>query len=234
MPLTVLLPVLAMLLWVAVVGSSAVGMYRALQAVTRPGQNATVHLGAFHETIPPRNFVPFAVNDAVLTHSHVLTAIYLPGALLQMPSSLAITVPEQWYPRRLDEWTLRCIMLPLLSLPAWWLVGLAMESLLGGRRLPWPALATGGLLCALFAALLVGSWLGAPGDAGGDWASEGLTLWMVLFALLPLAALRPSTARPSTAQSSMARSPTAQPSTAGPSAAPPPALPPTEKEAGRG
>ena len=194
-PFTILLPVLAMLVWVMAVGLSAVGMYRTLQGVTQPGQNATVELGAFHETIPPEKFVPFAVNYAVLTHSHVLTAVYLPGAFLQMPVSLATTMPEEWYPRRLDEWTRRGVMLPLLCLPAWWLVGLAMEALLGERRLRWPAIALGCVLCGMLLVVLGGFLFGASGEAGGGWVYAGLMMWIVLFALLPLAGVRQRKAR---------------------------------------
>ncbi|MBW4040230.1 MAG: hypothetical protein HIU91_15485 [Acidobacteria bacterium] len=189
-PFAMVLPVLAMVVWVMVVGGAAVAMYRTLVGVTQPGQNATVHLGAFHETILPESFAPFAVNYAVLTHSHVLTAVYMPGAFLQMPVSLATTTPEAWYPRQLDEWTRRGVMLPLLSLPAWWLVGLAMEALLGRRRVRWPVVVLGCVLCVLFGTVLAGFLAGASESAGGGWVYAGLVLWIVLFGLLPLAGVR--------------------------------------------
>jgi hypothetical protein len=189
-PFAMMLPVLAMVVWLMVVGGAAVGMYHTLMQITQPGQNATVRLGTFHQTIPPQTFAPFAVNYAVLTHSHVLTAVYMPGAFLQMPVSLATTTPEAWYPRRLDDWTRRGVMMPLLCLPAWWLVGLALESLLGERRLRWPVIALGCVLCGLFATVLAGFLVGASEAAGGAWVYAGLVLWIVLFGLLPFAGLR--------------------------------------------
>jgi hypothetical protein len=178
---------LAMWGWLLIVGFAAVGVYRELQTVTRPGQSATVGLGAFHETIPPQRFAAFAVNDAVLTHSHALTAIYLPGALLEMPLSLATTAPEEWYPRRLDEWTQRALWMPVLSMPAWWMIGLAAEALLGRRRLRWPAVFLGSVLCALLAFVLAGFLLGAGAASG--WVYAGLAMWIALFAALPAVAI---------------------------------------------
>jgi hypothetical protein len=184
-----LLPVLSMLVWAVVVGVPAARMWMQLRSTTGNTHNAEVGVNRFHMTISPQSFLPFAVNDAVVTHSHALTAMYLPGALVEMPFSLATTAPEEWYPRRLDQWTVRALILPVHCLPAWWLVGLGLETLLGRRRLRWPALLLGTLLCVGFFALEIGLRF-APdaADVGAiRWVFWGFALWTIFFAALPAA-----------------------------------------------
>jgi len=201
-PVAMLLPLLSLLVWVGVVALPFAQQLRALQAAAaRPASGATaasgnaiVALGSYQATLVPREFAPFALNAAILSHSHALAAVYLPGALLEMPLSLATTIPEDWYPKRLNEWTPLALAQPVESLPFFWLVGLAVDALLGRRRLRWPLLAFGTTLCGVFGFVLVRFALerltGAQPVAG--WVLAGLTLWVVLLASFPAAWLRAS------------------------------------------
>lgn len=192
-----LLPLLSLLVWAGIVALPFAQQLRTLHAAgDRPASgdaaasgNAIVALGSYHATLVPREFAPFALNAAILSHSHALTALYLPGSMLEMPLSLATTIPEEWYPKRLNEWTPLALAQPVESLPFFWLVGLAVDALLGRRRLRWPLLAFGTTLCGVFGFVLVRFALerltGAQPVAG--WALAGLTLWVVLLASFPAA-----------------------------------------------
>jgi hypothetical protein len=186
---TWLLPVLALAVWAMVIALPAVQTYWRLRAIGAQGTNAAVTVGAFHGTILPENFWPFAVNEAVATHSHALTAIAMPGALVEMPLAIALTNPSLWYPKQLDEWTWSLLEMPLYCLPAWWLVGLGMEGLLGRRRVRWPLLLLGSAAWATFVFMLFEYLLGymLPGHAVEGWVVAGFGLWIVLFGILPSA-----------------------------------------------
>ena len=182
-----LLPVVGVSVWVWVIALPAVQTYRALRAIGAQGKNAAVSVGTFHATILAENFWPFAVNEAVVTHSHALTAIAMPGALVEMPLTIALTNPSLWYPKQMDEWTWSLLEAPLYCLPAWWLVGLGMEGLLGRRRVRWPLLLLGSVAWATFAFMLCEYLLGwlLPGHAVEGWVVAGFGLWIALFSVLP-------------------------------------------------
>ena len=185
-PFRILLPLLALVVWVGIVAVPAASMYTELRAVTGNVKNATVTEGTRRTTIPPETFLAYAVNEAVVTHSHVITALNLPGALMEMPVSLATTLPEVWYPNRLELWTWRAVATVVSCLPAWWLAGLGLEALAGRRRLRWPWAALGGVACALLLMMLGGFLFGVSSDGAGGWVYAGLLLWIVLFAVLPV------------------------------------------------
>ena len=189
---TWLLPMVGVAVWVAVIAVPAVQTCRMLRAIGAQGRNATVRVGLFEGTILPENFWPFAVNEAVVTHSHALTAIQMPGALVEMPLTVALTNPSLWYPKRLDEWTWSLLEMPLYCLPAWCLVGLGMDGLLGRRRVRWPLLVLGSVAWATFVFMLGEYLLGwmLPGRAVEGWVVAGFGLWIVLFAVLPAAWVR--------------------------------------------
>jgi hypothetical protein len=181
--------VVALAVWAAVIAVPAVQTYWTLRAIGAQGKNATVSVGTFHGTILPENFRPFAVNEAVVTHSHALTAIAMPGALVEMPLTIALTNPSLWYPMQMDEWTWSLLETPLYCLPAWWLVGIGMEGLLGQRRVRWPLLLVGSVAWATFAFMLCEYLLGwlLPGHAVEGWVVAGFGLWLGLFGVLPAA-----------------------------------------------
>jgi hypothetical protein len=189
LPFRMLLPVMAVVVWLGMVAGPAARMDHELRRVTGNVKNATVSVGTFHTTISPQRFAAFAVNEAVLTHSHALTAMNFPGALMEMPISLATTVPEAWYPKQLESWTWMAMATLFYCLPAWWLVGLGVEALVGPRQLRWQWAGLGLVMCGLLVVLLAGFLFGTStsNHAGGGWVFAGLGLWIVLFALLPVA-----------------------------------------------
>jgi hypothetical protein len=187
-PFTAALPALAVAIWCAIVAVPTVANLRAIHAVPRSSANVNVNLGPFHAVLLPGEILPFAVNAAIYTHSHAITALNLPGALLEMPVEVALTDPDAWYTRRLNAWTLRSVLTPLYGLPFWYLAGLGLDALLHRRRPARTALLLSTALFALFVALAAGlPFAHAP---TGLWVILGFTLWIPLFALLPAAWLR--------------------------------------------
>jgi hypothetical protein len=186
---TWVLPVLSLGAWAMVIVVPAVQTYSTLRAIGAQGKNVAVTVGTFRGTILAENFWAFAVNEAVVTHSHVLTAVELPGALVEMPLTIALTNPALWYPKQLDEWTWSLLELPLYCLLAWWLVGLGMEGLLGRRRVGWPLLLVGSVAWATFVFMLFEYLMGwtRPGYAVEGWVVAGFGSWIVLFGVLPAA-----------------------------------------------
>jgi hypothetical protein len=186
---TWLLPVLALVVWGIVVAVPAVRTYWRLRAIGEQGKNAAVVVGAFQGTILPENFLPFALNSAVVTHSHAITAMELPGALVEMPIAIALTNPSLWYPKQMDEWTGSLVAMPIYCLPGWWLVGLGLEGLVGRRRVGWPLLLLGSAMGGMFVFLLCGYLVGwtVPGHAVEGWVVAGFGLWIALFAVLSAA-----------------------------------------------
>jgi hypothetical protein len=187
-----LLPVAAVVAWCVVVAVPAVQTYGRLRAIGEQGKNAAVTVGEFRGTVREENFWVFAVNSAVVRHSHAITAMELPGALVEMPMAIALTNPSLWYPQRMDEWTWSLVAMPLYCLPAWWLVGMGMEGLVGRRRVRWPLLVVGSGMCGMLVFLLGGYLAGwtVPGHAVEGWVVGGFGLWIALSAVLPAAVLR--------------------------------------------
>lgn len=183
------LPGLALAVWAVIVAVPALRTYAQLRPVAMAGKNAAVTAGKIQATIPPQDFAAFAVNAAVVTHSHALTAMNMPGALLEMPVAVALTHPSDWYPKRLEVWTPSLVAMPICCLPAWWLVGMGLEGLAGRRRIRWPLALLGGVLCGMFVLLLAGYLLGgtAAERGPGGWVYAGLGMWTGMFALLPAA-----------------------------------------------
>jgi hypothetical protein len=179
---------LSLLVWGLIVAVPAVQTYAQLRAVGEQGKNAAVVVGTFRGTVLPRNFAAFAVNSAVVTHSHAITAMELPGALVQMPVVVALTNPSLWYPRQLDQGMGPLLVVPLSCLPAWWLVGLGLEALLGRRRVRWPLLALGTAVWGVFVLLLCGYLAGwtVPGRDVEGWVLAGFGLWIGMLAMVPV------------------------------------------------
>jgi hypothetical protein len=189
-PFRVVLPLLAVVVWVGIVAVPASRLDLRLRQVTGNVRNANVGVGTFHTTIPPSRFGVYAMNATVVTHSHVITAVNLPGAMVEMPVSLATTQPEAWFPKRLDEPTWRVVATPAYGLPAWWVVGLGLEALVGRRRLRWPWMVLGVVLSGLMALTVCGFLFGWSVGSGSGWVYAGLGLWTALFAVLPVAWVR--------------------------------------------
>ncbi len=192
LPFSMLLPLLALTVWVGIVAVPTTLTFNQLQQIGRTGHNATVGVNKFHTTITPQSFLPYALNQAVITRSHAITALNLPGAILAMPVSIATTWPDEWYPQRLDLWTWRALTVPIYCLPMWWLAGVGIDALLRRRRLRWPLafLATflGAVLVLLFVVTAIGRQ--TPDRVGGLWVYAGLTQWILLLTTLPAAWLR--------------------------------------------
>jgi hypothetical protein len=187
-PCSILLPLLALTVWVGVVAIPVTLKMMEFRNLTGGTRNATVSVGTYRGTISPGNFLPFAVNEAVITHSHVIAALNMPGTMVEMPISVATTWPEEWYPKRLELWTWRAVSEPIYCLPFWWMVGCGIDGLLRRRRLRWPVMLFGTMMFGMFGLLLAG--LAAGETAGSGWMFAGLGMWVVLFATLPLVWVR--------------------------------------------
>lgn len=191
LPFSLLLPLLALSLWVAVVAVPMTPLYFQLREEAKTATDKTVTVGDFQYTIPAANYVSYAMGQALEKRSPWLTAINLPGMVGEVLTSLPGTWPESWHPENLELEQWRVLIFTFYCLPFWWLAGLGLDAALGRRRPHWVVLLLGTLLFAGFAVLLGGLAVMKPGDSSdGNWPLWGLGLWVVLFVPMPVAWVR--------------------------------------------
>jgi len=192
---SILIPLVELVIWVVLVAVPATLVF--LTAHDFP----TAHMssGLVSAEIPREQFLEFAFSSTTDRSANAITAVNIPGIILEILVSLPTSWPDSWHPSGwiLDTW--RAVTFPFFCLPAWCFVGLGVDSLLGWRRLHRGTLLTGLVFFLLFVALFLGFRFSmsaaerAEGDSG--WILWGVGLWALLFATFPCAWLRQSRSR---------------------------------------
>ncbi len=173
---TVLLPLLSIISWVCFI---------AVPVTVGALQLGDPHEGAHH---------------AFLDHTaekvpHValwFNGVDLPANFVELPVDRLLPAwPDTWYPAGFTVFTWRAVTFPFYALPFWWFVGLGLDTLFGRRRLVWPVLLLGSMLCILCAAGAIALTQEGerPFDAPGVHLPiiVGAYLWAFLFAAFPTA-----------------------------------------------
>jgi hypothetical protein len=190
---SILLPILELTLWLVIVAVPATLFYYRLQQAAPHAGIAHLSSGEFQLTVPRSEFFAFALNSATMRNAYIVAAINTPGAFVELLISLPTSWPSSWHPENIPVISWRALSYPFFSLPAWWLVGLGLDALLGWRRTHLALLITGTVFASFFLFLALGLQFALPiADRGGavPWAMWGLGLWTILFGILPGAWLR--------------------------------------------
>lgn len=128
-----------------------------------------------------------------------ITAINLPGALVQLPVALLHTNHEIWRPPWLSAQLWNGITFPIFALVFWWIAGRATEALVAindrqlAPKIGWVETVTGFLIMTGGATILGGMLFGlSPSER--NWESTRLAaaggLWALLGALSVIARFR--------------------------------------------
>jgi hypothetical protein len=183
---TLLLPVAELAVWSAVVLLPTLFMYTRLDAVQRSG-DATVRSGQIELTQPPDHWLAWSLTAVGERRFHLITDLNLPGLLVGAPLSLPAAAYLRQHPTALSMRTWHTITIPFFCLPAWWFVGLGLDSLLARRRLRMAPIAIGAALSCACMALLIGILTSPPTDRP-DLVGflPGAVFWAVAFAVFPL------------------------------------------------
>jgi hypothetical protein len=188
-PFAAWLPVFSVALWIALFAVPVTLDFISLEQAARGTGEARISAGSFEERIPRDRFLPFAAETVSMQFGHTIMAVNTPGTLVEALVSLPTTWPSSYRPAGilLDEW--RCFSLPLFCMPAWWLVGIGLDGLVGRRRIHWSIMVLGTIFSILFFVLVIGLRFGMDASERAEtvWPLWGLGLWAVLFAVVPLA-----------------------------------------------
>lgn len=171
---------------------------------------AHIEFGQFSQTIPRNDFVSYATQSSSFQSSHLLSALNMPGFLVELLVSLPTSWPESWHPSGVSLMSWRSLIWPVFCLPAWLLTGCGVDALLGWRKLHWSVTLTGTILCLLFSIVFFAGIAVErfSSNRDNDWfIFSGLALWSLLFGTLPALWIRQWRARRNAARQSNAEIP---------------------------
>src|SRR5581483_6632270 len=97
----------------------------ALRLYQAAGSSDRVHLhsGEFDLDVPRDQIIPWAIRVATAPRARIMTAINLPGSVIQSLISLPsrTSTPSGWHPQALALETWQALVFPFFALPFWWL-----------------------------------------------------------------------------------------------------------------
>jgi hypothetical protein len=195
-PASFLLPFLALTVWSLLVPVPAIVLYDRLRQSAPITDPAHFHLGQFELSLPRNRLFSFCLRSVAEQRSHTITAVNLPGSIVEILISLPTSWPGLWHPKDFSANSWRSLVLPFFCLPAWWLVGCSIDGFLKRRTVHWGLLLTGSILSILFIVIFFGFLFGLSRSERGDedWVLWGLGFWAVTFGVMPLVWLRQRTA----------------------------------------
>jgi hypothetical protein len=156
------------------------------------------HVGEFQAIIPSEGLLSFAFLRAAAAAVKTITVLNAPANLVELivswlrqPLTGTWVSTSGWYPAWLGLWPGRSLTYPIYALPAWFYVGLGVDSLLGRRRVGTAnmvlSVVLAGVTIVVCCLLKLGlSPMERQGEVGGLHI-EGFALWACLFAV-PLVA----------------------------------------------
>lgn len=190
---SLLLPTLSLALWVLLVAVPTTLSYISLLQSAQHAAVVTIQKGGFVATVPREHLFRFAVISATFRFAHVIEAINLPAFSIDLLiSRFSSSWPATWMPSGMPFESWRAITYPFYCLPFWWFTGLGLDALLKRRRLRWPVLLLGTLLCSFFLFLLLGLRFGLSAEDRAEMTYPfwGFGLWVVLLGIFPATWLR--------------------------------------------
>ena len=192
LPFCVILPLLSLCVWIVLVAIPITFGYLHLVYLAHGSPAVFLHTQNFSITVPKNNFFRFAANLVGESRGWVLTALNLPGMLIELLLSIR-TWPNIWQPAGLTLWSWRALSLPIFALPAWYYVGVGVDGLCGRVVLHIRDAIFGSFLAAGCAFLGAGLTIGlsAPDrEPSLKWITAGFMLWALAFGIVAVAAVR--------------------------------------------
>lgn len=194
---SMLLPVAELALWMVLVLMPATMTVYRFDRGAHGADYVRLRLGQFEQVVWRHRWFSFALERVSWGKWQTITAINLPGTVIEILISLPLSLPSLWLPQGLSLYTWRTLSYPFFCLPAWWLVRRGLDGLVRRIRLHWLTLFIGSISCLLCLVVLISfSWGLSPEERSElSWTLWGLGFWSVAFAVLPLAWLRQKTAK---------------------------------------
>jgi hypothetical protein len=187
-PFSVLLPLFALSVWVAVVAVPLTPLYLQLREEAKTAKDSTVNEGDFQYTVPREKYVAFHLNEQMKGREPWMSELDLPGMVGEIVTSLPTSWPQSWHPEGVELETWRLLTWTFYSLPFWWFAGVGVDAMLGRRRTHWAGLLLGTLLAVWFVVMTCGMAVVERAESSdGANVAWGAGLWAVLFLPMPVA-----------------------------------------------
>ncbi len=193
LPISYLLPLLSVAVWVLLIGIPATIAYWHLQHWAHGAPAVRLHRGAFVAIVRRPDFLQWSFSTAAVLKAKFLKGLNLPAfSISLLISRFSSTWPSGWHPASFtyDDWD--AITWPLYCLPFWALAGAGWDALLRRRSVHVVWLVLASALCLGCAFLGIGLSLTMAPQERTDmaWTLRGFALWTVLFAAAPLGLIR--------------------------------------------
>jgi len=195
---TWLLSIAIPLLCLALLGSLTTLGYYNLREASVNGSGVRLHSHEYDITIPRNRFFSHSLYTSAHLVSRPIQSLNFPGMVGEILVSLAArSWPDSYRPASLgplpdDLFIWRAIIFPFYCLPFWTFAGLGLDGLLGSRKLRWPILLIGTLLCAFFLFIAIGLACASGNSRDEDSAFIwwGFALWIPLIGTFPATWIR--------------------------------------------
>jgi hypothetical protein len=192
LPFCVILPLFSVCIWILFVVLPVSFGYLHLIHLANGSPSVFLHNQNFSITVPANNFFRFTANMVGESKGWKLTAVNLPGFVLELLLSIR-TWPSTWQPAGFTLWAWRALSLPIFARPAWYYAGIGIDGLLGRIVLHMRDAIFGSMLSAACAILGAGLTVGlsaADREPSLKWITAGFLLWAMLFGTVAVAAVR--------------------------------------------
>jgi hypothetical protein len=191
-PLSILLPAVALVIWLVLIPTQAFVCYRKLSYGVPESGIIRFDAGEFGVAIPREHLFQWLLQSAALRNSTIVQAINLPGLLAWALIAKAVFHSVNQHPASYLPNAWRAMYAPFVCLPFWWLSGRSFENALGFTRSKWQVLIAGTLLFALIFALFLEMRFDTPESdlADLEWILIGSVIWSLALIPFPFAAFR--------------------------------------------
>ncbi|MBB5343030.1 hypothetical protein [Tunturibacter empetritectus] len=189
-----LLPLFSLGLWIVLVAVPVTLIYLSLQQEAHGSNVVRMQFGEFTQVISRSHFLTFALKMGTLSKkAHLIEAVNLPAfAVDLLISRLSGHWPMGWTPSGFmpEQWN--ALSFPFYCLPFWWFVGTGFDAVFSHKRLRWPSMLVGTLLCGFCLFLLFGLRFAISVEEreGMTYPFWGFGFWVALFAIFPVAWFR--------------------------------------------
>jgi len=192
-PLSLILPILSLAIWIAVVliPTTLTYVYFLQKAQGAPSLSITLPLA--HLNLPRAHFLSFAADRAAYRFGHAMLAINIPATAIELPiDRFTSSWPSTRVPSGMHFESWRAVIYPFYCLPFWWCAGVGLDALLRRRQLRWPWLLVGTLLWGFIVFITMGFTFGlsAEDHRGNAYIFWGLGFWCLLLAAYPTTWIR--------------------------------------------